>query len=53
MRTGKAINWRGLVQPKRGRCPKCGKKGLGPLKSHASVPRPYRECRYCRALIQE
>lgn len=39
-------NWRGKVQPKRDRCPGCGKRGLGVTKCELSAA-PYKECRYC------
>lgn len=49
-------NWQGKVQTRRESCPKCGKRGLGPIKSHqicVLVGRPAvslvgQQCRYCR-----
>lgn len=48
--------WRGRVQPKRDPCPKCGKRGLGPVKAHdiRIIDKPGgctmlvgQHCRYC------
>lgn len=56
MTGGKTNDWRGKVQPKRDRCPKCGKRGLGKIKSSEPIEQgsrrlvleyPYQECRYC------
>jgi hypothetical protein len=52
MATGKANNWRGRVQPTRDVCPKCGKRGLGPIKARAlntlGMTLVGQHCRYCR-----
>lgn len=56
MTSGKTNNWRGRVQPQRGKCPRCSKKGLGPIKilspSLASIREALigRKCRYCNHL---
>lgn len=34
-------------QPKRDKCPECGKKGLGVYKEKLSGKASIRECRYC------
>jgi Zn-finger protein len=39
-------SWRGKMQPKRGRCPNCQKRGLGQFKA-TSAGVVIRECRYC------
>lgn len=40
-------SWRGNTNPKRGICPQCGKKGIGPWKYTVNFTGLYRECRYC------
>lgn len=42
-------HWTGLIQPKRGVCPSCGKKGLGVARwtYFGGVGLKARDCRYC------
>lgn len=42
---------RGLHNPKRGRCPHCGKLGVGPMKA-VGTHGIFRSCRYCQKLIR-
>lgn len=46
----KGGTWKGLTAPKRARCPKCQKLGLGPWKLCVHNGRQWRECRYCRCV---
>jgi ribosomal protein S27AE len=45
------FGWRGKIKPKRPRCPKCGKLGLGQINADkklvALMGVPVRTCRYC------
>jgi len=46
MKPGKNGDWRGRLQPKRDMCPRCRKRGLGPLK-HIVAVGIGQSCRYC------
>jgi hypothetical protein len=49
MRCGAYKTRRGLHNPKRGKCPSCGKRGLGKQKTIEPFG-VFRECRYCHKL---
>jgi hypothetical protein len=43
----RANNYRGKMNPARGECPSCEKKGLGPMKFHTEARAWLQKCRYC------
>lgn len=49
-RTIQGGTYRGQTAPKRAKCPRCGKKGLGPWKPYPNPVEPchLRDCRYCQ-----
>jgi len=48
MAKGATISWRGKIKPKLGKCPACGKKGLGREIFVGTTKTWIRKCRYCQ-----